>query len=73
MRRLLLLSLLASPPLALADGASLKCGPHQHVVEERDEEEGSKVSRCVCDQGWEAEGPGRPCQKTKPSQKSDKK
>lgn len=66
MRRLLLLALLAAPSVARSGAPTLQCGPHQHVVEERDEDEGSKVKRCVCDEGWDADGPGRPCRQAKP-------
>ncbi len=70
-RRLILLSLALTPAAGLA--AELKCGPHEHVVEERDEEEGSKVKRCVCDEGWDADGPGMPCRQAKPDQKKPAK
>jgi hypothetical protein len=69
-RSLVILGLLLSPLSAFADG--LKCGPHEHVVEERDEEEGSKVKRCVCDEGWDADGPGKPCRQAKPDAKKPK-
>jgi len=59
-RRLLLLAVLCAPAPALA-GPVPACGPHQHVESERDEDEGSVVKRCVCDAGWDADGPGRPC------------
>ena len=58
--RLLLLLGLCAPAPALA-GPDPACGPHQHVVTERDEDEGSVVKRCVCDAGWDGGGPGRPC------------
>ncbi len=60
MKRLIVPFVLAlSPAAGLA--TELKCGPHEHIVEERDEDEGSKVKRCVCDEGWDADGPGKPC------------
>ena len=50
---------LAVPMARAAD----KCGPHQHVAVEKDEDEGGTVKRCVCDEGWDADGPGTPCRK----------
>lgn len=54
------LCLLLSPVAALA-GPDPRCGPNEHVLVERDEEEGSTVKRCVCDEGYLSEGPGKPC------------
>jgi hypothetical protein len=58
--------------LALAGGgarvarAETKCGAHQHVAVEQNDDEGGTVKRCVCDEGWNANGPGAPCKKVKP-------
>jgi hypothetical protein len=60
LRRLILVAALCLPAPTLA-GADSACGPHQHVESERDEDEGGVVRRCVCDAGWDADGPGRPC------------
>ena len=49
---------------APARAADLTCGKHQHVSAEKDEDEGT-VKRCVCDDGWDADGPGAPCRKAK--------
>lgn len=49
-----------------------KCGPHQHQAVEQNEDEGGTVKRCVCDDGWDAGGPGAPCKKVK-AQKPKKK
>lgn len=43
--------------------ATEKCGAHQHLSVEKDEDEGGTVKRCVCDDGWSASGPGAPCKK----------
>ena len=55
-----------------ARAADPKCGAHQHVAVEKDEDEGSMVKRCVCDEGWNANGPGTPCKKTKPTKSTGK-
>jgi hypothetical protein len=49
--------------------AAEKCGAHQHVAVERDDDEGGSVKRCVCDDGWNANGPGAPCKKVKGAKK----
>jgi hypothetical protein len=59
---------------APAARAAEKCGPHQHIAVEKDEDEGGTVKRCVCDEGWNAGGPGAPCKKAKePGGKKAKK
>jgi hypothetical protein len=45
--------------------AAQKCGAHQHEAVEQNDDEGGTVKRCVCDEGWDAGGPGAPCKKTK--------
>ena len=45
--------------------AAEKCGTHQHQAVEANDEEGGTVKRCVCDEGWDAGGPGAPCRKVK--------
>jgi hypothetical protein len=57
----LALSCLSAPAARAAE----KCGPHQHSVVEANDEEGGTVKRCVCDEGWDAGGPGAPCRKVK--------
>ena len=55
--------------LAAVDGrarAAEKCGAHQHVAVEANDEEGGTVKRCVCDDDWNAAGPAAPCKKVKP-------
>lgn len=42
-------------------GPDPSCGPHEHLVVERDEDEGSVVKRCLCEPGWDAAGPAPPC------------
>ncbi|MSP60100.1 MAG: hypothetical protein EXR72_07110 [Myxococcales bacterium] len=59
------LFLVAAPRGSSALAEELKCGPHQHVVVEKDEDEGATRKRCACDEGWDAEGPGRPCKEVK--------
>ncbi|MDB4969018.1 MAG: hypothetical protein JWN44_4707 [Myxococcales bacterium] len=59
------LTLLGAPAARAAE----KCGPHQHVAVESNDEEGGTVKRCVCDEGWDAGGPGAPCRKVKPTGK----
>jgi hypothetical protein len=49
--------------------AAEKCGAHQHVAVETNEDEGGTVKRCVCDDGWNAGGPGAPCKRAKPAKK----
>ena len=51
---------LSLSPLPALAGPDPACGPHEHVVSERDEDEGGMVKRCVCDEGWDADGPGKP-------------
>ena len=51
----------AAPAARAAD----KCGAHQHVATESNDDEGGTVKRCVCDEGWDAGGPGAPCKKVK--------
>jgi hypothetical protein len=58
-----LFALVAVDATARADE---KCGAHQHVAVEANEDEGGTVKRCVCDEGWDAGGPGAPCKKVKP-------
>lgn len=60
---------LGAPAARAVDAA---CGAHQHVVVEQNEDEGGTVKRCVCDAGWDADGPGAPCRKAKPAKKSKK-
>lgn len=76
MLRILLASLfipvfLAAPALAEAPA----CGPHEHLVIEKDPDEGATVKRCVCDADWDADGPQPPCRSTKqpPAGKSKSK
>lgn len=59
----LALALTLGPPAVapVLAGPDPVCGPHEHVFVERDEEEGSTVKRCVCDEGYVSEGPGKPC------------
>ena len=45
--------------------AAQKCGAHQHEAVEQNDDEGGTVKRCVCDEGWDAGGPGAPCKKAK--------
>ena len=45
--------------------AAQKCGAHQHEAVEQNDDEGGTVKRCVCDEGWDAGGPGAPCKKVK--------
>lgn len=52
----------AAAPMARA---AEKCGAHQHVAVENNDDEGGTVKRCVCDEGWNAGGPGAPCKKVK--------
>lgn len=58
MRTLMLALLLLAAPAAAQE---LKCGPHEHLVTERDPDEGAMMKRCVCDEGWDADGPAPPC------------
>jgi hypothetical protein len=58
MRLALALSLSSSAVAAAAEPA---CGPHQHVVVVRDEDEGGTMKRCACDEGWDADGADPPC------------
>lgn len=51
---------------APAARATEKCGEHQHVAVENNDDEGGTVKRCVCDDGWNANGPTAPCKKAKP-------
>lgn len=48
------------------------CGAHQHVAVEKDEDEGGTIKRCVCDEGWNAGGPGAPCRRTDPGRSAGK-
>ena len=41
--------------------AEMKCGAHEHLVVEKDEDEGGTMKRCVCDEGWDETGPAPPC------------
>ena len=66
----ILLGASLSAPAFAADPA---CGPHQHVVVEKDEDEGSTVKRCACDAGWDADGPGAPCRKADAAPAKDKR
>jgi hypothetical protein len=59
-----------SAPAARAEDP--KCGAHQHVAVEKDEDEGGTVKRCVCDDGWSGGGPGTPCRKAKPGKPTGK-
>jgi hypothetical protein len=68
--RAIALALFAAPLPSLA--GEPQCGPHEHVVTERDDEEGSIVKRCVCDEGWDADGPGKPCRQAKGGAKGGK-
>jgi hypothetical protein len=60
---------LGAPTVRAAETA---CGPHQHAAVEQNDDEGGTVKRCICDEGWDADGPGAPCKKVK-AQKSKKK
>jgi hypothetical protein len=51
-----------------ARAADPACGAHQHQVVEQNDEEGGTLKRCVCDEGWDAGGPGAPCRKAKSAQ-----
>jgi hypothetical protein len=42
-----------------------KCAAHQHEAVEQNDDEGGTVKRCICDDGWDANGPAGPCQKAK--------
>jgi hypothetical protein len=53
--------------------AAEKCGAHQHEATEANDDEGGTVKRCVCDDGWNANGPGAPCKKVKAEGKKPKK
>jgi hypothetical protein len=55
-----------------ARAADSKCGAHQHVAMETNDDEGGTVKRCVCDDGWNADGPGAPCRKPKPARSTGK-
>ncbi|HEX4458710.1 MAG TPA: hypothetical protein VIA18_12125 [Polyangia bacterium] len=48
-----------------ARAGETKCGVHQHEAVEQNDDEGGTVKRCVCDEGWDANGPGAPCKKVK--------
>ena len=61
MLRAVLLSAFSLFVAAPAFADELKCGPHEHVISERDPEEGAMTKRCVCDEGWDATGPAPPC------------
>jgi hypothetical protein len=63
------LSCLSAPAARAADP---KCGAHQHVAVEKDEDEGGMVKHCVCDDGWNANGPAPPCKKAKPTKAAGK-
>ena len=52
--------------------AAEKCGAHQHVSVEKNDDEGGTVKRCVCDDGWNATGPEAPCKKVKAGAKKAK-
>jgi hypothetical protein len=59
-----LLSLVLPIALAISSPAAAedpKCGPHEHLVVERDPDEGAMTRRCLCDEGWDADGPAPPC------------
>lgn len=60
----------AAPAFA---GADPKCGPHEHLVTEKDPEEGGIMKRCMCDEGWDAGGPAPPCRSGKDAAKDGKK
>ena len=49
-----------------------KCGPHQHVAVENNDDEGGTVKRCVCDDGWNADGPAAQCRKVKSAKSTGK-
>ena len=42
-----------------------RCPAHQHEKVETDADEGGTVKHCVCDDGWDANGPAPPCKKPK--------
>ncbi|MCU1282589.1 MAG: hypothetical protein JWM53_6135 [bacterium] len=68
------LALLALVSLgAPAARAAEKCGAHQHEAVEANDDEGGTVKRCVCDDGWNANGPGAPCKKVKAAAAKPKK
>jgi len=64
-------ALVAAPALGgrSAARAAEKCGAHQHVAVENNDDEGGTVKRCVCDEGWDGGGPGAPCKKAKAAKK----
>lgn len=61
----LMFGLFALVALGAPARAADKCGAHQHVAVENNDDEGGTVKRCVCDDGWNAGGPGAPCKKVK--------
>ena len=50
-----------------ARAGQTKCGAHQHEAVEKNDDEGGTVKRCVCDEGWDGNGPAPPCKKAKPA------
>jgi hypothetical protein len=56
----------------IARAAETRCGLHQHEAVEQNDDEGGTVKRCVCDDGWDADGPGAPCKKVKTLQPKKK-
>lgn len=61
----LVFALFATVALFAPAYAADTCGSHQHVAVETNDDEGGTVKRCVCDDGWNADGPGAPCKKVK--------
>jgi hypothetical protein len=55
-----------------ARAGETKCGAHQHQAVEQNDDEGGTLKRCVCDDGWDANGPGAPCKKAKPDKAKKK-
>jgi hypothetical protein len=54
-------ALFVSVPAVHAAGDKGECGPHEHLVVEKDPDEGAITKRCLCDEGWDAGGPAPPC------------
>jgi len=73
MRHTLIALALLSLGAPAARAAEPKCGPHKHEAVEQNDDEGGTVKRCVCDEGWDAGGPGAPCKKVRAGAKPKKK
>jgi hypothetical protein len=72
MLRALAAILVLAPSSALA-GPDPACGPHEHLVVEKDADEGSTVKRCLCDEGWDEGGPAPPCRQAKKAPEKKKR